>query len=70
MNIKKKRLFIPIETFIHNFRAINFLKGSNMEISGDLYEHAEDLLKNNTQNVGRKTIDILKNSLFLIFPPA
>jgi hypothetical protein len=25
---QKKRLFIPIETFIHNFRAINFLKGS------------------------------------------
>ena len=64
---QKKRLFIPIETVIHNFRAINFLKNSNVEISGDLYEHAEDLLKNNTQNVGRKTIDILKNSLFLIF---
>jgi len=64
---QKKRLFVPIETFIHNVRAINFLKSSNVEISGDLYEHAKDLLKNNTLNVGRKTIDILKNSLFLIF---
>lgn len=64
---QKKRLFIPIETFIHNFRAINFLKNSNVLISGDLYERAEDLLKNNTHNVGRKTIDILKNSIFSIF---
>jgi DNA-directed RNA polymerase alpha subunit len=64
---QKKRLFIPIDTFIHNFRAINFLKNSNVLISGDLYDRAEDLLKNNTHNVGRKTIDILKNSIFSIF---
>jgi DNA-directed RNA polymerase alpha subunit len=64
---QKKRLFIPIETFIHNIRAINFLKSSNVEVSGDLYERAENLLKNNTDNVGRKTIDILKNSIFSIF---
>jgi hypothetical protein len=64
---QKKRLFIPIETFIHNSRAINFLKSSNVLISGDLYDRAKDLLKNNTLNVGRKTIDILKNSIFSIF---
>lgn len=64
---QKKRLFIPIETFIHNIRAINFLKSSNVEVSGDLYERAENLLKNNTHNVGRKTIDILKNSIFFNF---
>ena len=64
---QKKRLFIPIETFIHNTRAINFLKNSKIENSGDLYEHARYLLKNNNTNVGIKTIDILKNVLFSIF---
>jgi DNA-directed RNA polymerase alpha subunit len=64
---QRKRLFIPIETFIHNFRAVNFLKNHYIEISGDLYECAKDLFKNNNPNVGRKTIDILKNSLFSIF---
>lgn len=64
---QKTRLFIPIETFVHNARALNFLRSYKILNSGDLYEHAKELFRNNNPNVGIKTIEILKRLLGLIF---